>query len=176
MSIVILTPPATEPVSVAEAKLHCRVDQSDEDALFARLIETARSTVESLTGLALLNQRVRQSVRLPTDSVDLALGPLRSIVQIRSLVESTPTVLAASRYETVTQGLRSCIIWRGGAPAFPIEIDFDCGFGESAASVPASLRQVTLELIAHRYADREGASPPGPHTLALLAPYLKVRL
>jgi hypothetical protein len=41
------TPPSGEPVTLAEAKLWCRVDLPDDDALIAGLIASARQYVES---------------------------------------------------------------------------------------------------------------------------------
>ena len=56
MSLVLTTPPAVEPVSLAQAKLRLRLDGDAEDALVASLITAARMTVERKAGLALVEQ------------------------------------------------------------------------------------------------------------------------
>lgn len=56
-SLVRLTPPAVEPVSLAEAKEHCRVDIDDDDAYIASLITVAREVVEDR-----LDQTLMQTV------------------------------------------------------------------------------------------------------------------
>ena len=53
---VLVSGPATEPVSLAEAKLHLRVDFSDDDALISAYIIAARQKAESITRRALITQ------------------------------------------------------------------------------------------------------------------------
>jgi uncharacterized phiE125 gp8 family phage protein len=48
MTIVKITEPATEPVTLAEAKQWCRVDLNDDDALITGLIKSVRRTAEHL--------------------------------------------------------------------------------------------------------------------------------
>jgi uncharacterized phiE125 gp8 family phage protein len=52
----LITPPAAEPVSLTLAKLQCRVDFTDDDALFAGLITAARQYCEKVTKRAFFNQ------------------------------------------------------------------------------------------------------------------------
>jgi hypothetical protein len=56
MRLRLTTAPASEPVTLAEAKDYARVDTSDSDTLITSLIKVARRRVESETGLALITQ------------------------------------------------------------------------------------------------------------------------
>lgn len=48
MAIKLVTPPTTEPVTLAEAKAHLRVDVADDDALITNHITAARMQAESI--------------------------------------------------------------------------------------------------------------------------------
>ncbi|WP_096232267.1 head-tail connector protein [Thermoanaerobacterium sp. RBIITD] len=56
MNLILIEGPELEPVSLEEAKLHLRVDGTEEDALISALISTAREFCESFTGRSLALQ------------------------------------------------------------------------------------------------------------------------
>ena len=49
MALICLEMPVVEPVTVAEAKLHCRIDVEEDDTLVAALISTAREHLERIS-------------------------------------------------------------------------------------------------------------------------------
>lgn len=55
----VLASPASEPVSLNEAKLWLRVDNSDEDSLIAELIATARESAEIYTRRSFISQTLQ---------------------------------------------------------------------------------------------------------------------
>src|SRR5689334_22352804 len=55
-SIVIVTPPGSEPVTLQEAKDWCRGPTSADDTLITSLITVARRYVEKITSRALITQ------------------------------------------------------------------------------------------------------------------------
>jgi uncharacterized phiE125 gp8 family phage protein len=59
MAAILLDPPASEPLSLAEAKNYLRVEHGADDALIAAMIAAARIQVESLTRRALVTQSWR---------------------------------------------------------------------------------------------------------------------
>src|SRR5579864_4819105 len=61
-AIVVETPPAAEPILLADAKNFCRQIIADDDALITDLIIAAREKVEADTGLSLINKGFRQSL------------------------------------------------------------------------------------------------------------------
>src|SRR4051812_9447312 len=59
MSSILLTPPAVEPVTLADAKAYLRIDNDDDDAVISALIAGARSHIEAQTRRALITQSWR---------------------------------------------------------------------------------------------------------------------
>ncbi|WP_025917676.1 head-tail connector protein [Herminiimonas sp. CN] len=57
MPIKLNTTPAVEPVSLAEAKLHLRVDFTDDDTLITMLIGAARVAAENICRRAFITQK-----------------------------------------------------------------------------------------------------------------------
>ncbi|MFC6644143.1 head-tail connector protein [Granulicella cerasi] len=55
-SLQLVTPPAVEPILLREAKLHLRVDFTDDDDLITALISAARQHVENILNRAIYDQ------------------------------------------------------------------------------------------------------------------------
>lgn len=98
MPLQLVTPPAGEPVSLAEAKQHLRVDGDDDDLLIGSLIAAARQAAETQTGRQLITARWKlvldafpgplmqspsgASFTLPGHAILLAKCPVQSVVSI----------------------------------------------------------------------------------------------
>lgn len=191
MSLELIRPPAVEPVSIAEAKAHARIDTADEDAIVASLVTTSRLSIEAALGLGLVSQdwRIRLDAVPRSGVIELPMRPLVSVlaVQVRDAAGGAVT-LAASDYEVDTASVPPRIALSGTVSALPgvrlggIVIDVTVGFGMAAADVPTPIRQALLMLVAHWYEHREpvavgGAPARIPDAIdALLAPYREVRL
>src|SRR5262245_26780663 len=108
MALVLTSAPALEPVTLAEAKAHLRVDGAAEDTLIASLLLTARLHVETTHGLALITQGWRLTLdRWPlTKDFALPLLPAQSIDEVRVLpATGAATVIAADDYVADTDGV-----------------------------------------------------------------------
>jgi uncharacterized phiE125 gp8 family phage protein len=191
MALVLTSGPAAEPVTVAEAKAHLRVDGTDEDTLIASLILTSRLHVEAALGLALITQSWRLLLDRwpPQKDLELPLRPLQSIDAVRVLpAAGAALVIAPTNYVADTANVpprlvRTGVIWpQPGKAANGIEIDLTAGYGDDASDVPAPVRQSLLLLVAHWYERREPIDVGSPATIVptqvseLLAPYRLVRI
>jgi uncharacterized phiE125 gp8 family phage protein len=188
MPSILVTPPAAEPVSLAEAKAQLRVGHNDEDGLISALISSARRVTEARTGLLLMAQvwtDFRDS--WPADGViELPLWPVRVVDELAVFGEDDQkapidpahyVVDTASRPARIM--LRSSRQWpRPGRRLNGIGIRLQVGYGTAADSVPQPLRQAMLMLVAHWYANRgDDAPPPIPASITgILALYREVRL
>jgi len=75
MSSLLLTAPAIEPLSLAEAKAFLRVETSDDDDVIGALIAGARIHVEAQTRRALITQSWRLAIDAWPDDGRLIVLP-----------------------------------------------------------------------------------------------------
>lgn len=191
MALVLTTPPAIEPVTVAEAKTYLRIDGEAEDLLVASLALTSRLHVESALGLALITQSWRlQLDRWPSDdAVLIPLRPVQSVTAVRvRAADGTPTTISSADYlldaaSTPPRLVANGVTWlQPGRKAAGIEIDFTAGYGTEVSDVPEPIRQAILLLTAHWYEHRDVVDIGSPDTAIpasvsdLLSPYRVKRL
>ncbi|MBY0562879.1 MAG: head-tail connector protein [Hyphomonadaceae bacterium] len=186
MSIIIVTPPASEPVSLSEAKLFLRIDHNSEDALINTLIGAARDAVEAGCGRALITRRVRESLDIwRRDAVNgavLGLGPVTNVVAVRLLADNgAQSIIDPARYRLEGAYDRPRLVFPPGLPATlrsagGIEIEYDAGFDDVAADLPLSLRLATLQIVAALYEARQGERAIPETARALMRPFAPARL
>src|SRR5262245_51469019 len=92
MALTLVTPVATEPISLAEAKAHCRVDVSDDDLLLSSLITAGREWAETYTHRAIPPQTWDYKLDGSPcgDVLELPKAPVTSITSI-SYVDTVGT-------------------------------------------------------------------------------------
>jgi len=186
MAIQILIAPASEPVSLAEAKLFLRVDHDDEDALITRLIGAARDAVENAAGRALITRRVRESLDLwrpdAPGAALLSVGPATHVEAVRLIASNgSESVIDPASYRLDGARDRPRLVFEHGLPAIlraagGVEIDYDAGLASTAAALPQALPQAVLHVIAALYDARGEAAPLPEAARALARPFAPARL
>lgn len=166
MSLSRIEAPTTEPLTLAELKLHCRVDFADDDALVTSLGTAARECVESMTGRALISQtwiltldRFPREIRIPVcpvqakaDSVTITYIDPSGTVQTLS-----PTLFDV---DAISEPARIQPAYGQQWPETrdtqnAITVTFISGYGDSGDDVPESLKCAIRLLTAHWYEHRE---------------------
>ncbi len=179
MPMQLITPPAGEPVSLAEAKLHLRVDFDDDDSLIQVLISAARQAAETLTNRQLVTARWRmvldsfpgpslmgvpagQTFTLPGHAVLLPKSPVQSVVEIRYLdMAGAWQVMPAASY-TVDSACEPARItpvfgqiWPIALPQIgAVSVIFDAGYGDASA-VPEGIKTWIKLRLGSLYVHRE---------------------
>lgn len=165
MALKITIQPNEEPVSLAEAKLHLSITESDEDQYIDTLIMAARQKAENITGRALITQTWEMVLDSFPNIICVTKPPLQSITSIEytDLLGNTQ-VLSNTKYNVDTHSIPARITpsyllsWpdtRGVINA--VKVTYIAGYGDSDA-VPESIKQAMLLMIGHWYEHRESVS------------------
>lgn len=171
MSLVLATGPTAEPVTLAEAKAHCRVDLSDDDTLIGSLITAARTHVENTTRRALVQQTWDLYLSC-LNSVEIPLPPLQSVTHVKYYdSDNSQQTLSTDVYEVDTYSQPGGVALAYGE-TWPstykrldaVNIRFVAGYQDSGASpvdladnIPQPIKHAMLLLIGHWYENRESS-------------------
>jgi uncharacterized phiE125 gp8 family phage protein len=85
MTVRVITPPSVEPVSLAQAKQWCRIDDdiTDQDAVITILIQGMREYAENLTGRAFVQRTLELTLPCFPAVIELPRPPLISVTHIK---------------------------------------------------------------------------------------------
>jgi len=163
-SYQITTQPATEPITLVEAKEHLRVDFSDEDTYIDTLITTARKYCESYTNKVFITQTWRQNLDIFPDVFKLKVNPVISLTSIKyyDTNEVQQTITDSSDNYQLDNLSDVAKVHDGLVNAFPaigstinpIEVITVCGYG-AADDVPDDIKHAIKLMVAHLYENRE---------------------
>ncbi|MEJ8473952.1 head-tail connector protein [Roseibium algae] len=166
MTSVLVTPPVSEPVSVDDMRAQLRLSGSQEENLLTEFIEAARAQIETETRRAMIRQGWRFYLEAwPMGRVvTLPIAPVLSVNEITVYdQDGTGTTLDPDDF-TLDRGAcpgRVRVKLGAGIPTAQLqglEIDFTAGYGDSAADVPAPMRQSIRLLAAHWFENREAGT------------------
>ena len=193
LSLVQVTPPAIEPVTVEELKMHLRLDTDAQDMMLATLIMAARQMLEASVWRQFVTATWALGLDAWTMCVELPRPPLSSL---------TPTVTdpdlgiayidTAGTLQTLDPGVYQIDTWAhpgrvyfsGERPALgagitPITITYQAGYG-NPADVPAPLRQAVLlfaaDMYEHTEAQAEQRLQENTTVCRLIGPYRNLEM
>ncbi|MFH1603244.1 MAG: head-tail connector protein [Pseudomonadota bacterium] len=186
MALTIVVQPAREPVTLEEIKDHLRITETDtgaEDAVLLAFITAARRYCEKFQNRAYIHQTWRLYLpKFPDeDFVRIPLPPLVSLSLFRYYgLAGTVNTLSTSVYYTDGYDEPARVYLKDGQswptetlrPAAAVELQFLCGYGSAATSVPQEVKQAIKMMVGHMYEHREATdikevleAPPGFHAM-----------
>jgi uncharacterized phiE125 gp8 family phage protein len=163
----LITAPTGEPVELAEATAHLRIDDDVEDDYVRGILAAARGWCEKYQNRAYLTQSWRLTLdafpRCSTGIIRPPRAPLRSVTNIQYVDEDGDTqTWASSNYLVDAQSEPGRIALAYGA-SWPttrcqigaVTVNYSAGYGE-ATDVPEETKHAIKLLVGHWFANREG--------------------
>jgi len=183
MAIKRLSNPSTEPITLAEAKRHLRIDNTDDDDYITSLIEVARRAAEDRMERTLITTTWKLTLDQFPDAIILPMPRIQAISTVIYTnraneqvalsntdwfldADSEPgwLVPAVNKSWPLTLGINA------------VAVTYTAGYGNTAASVPAPIKQWILLAMGDLYDQFRSLSaekPVVPQNFAdaLLDPY-----
>lgn len=183
--------PATTPVSLADAKAHLRVEQSEthEDALITALVAAATDRLDGWYGV-LGRCLITQTWRFDFPSfpggncLRLPMGRAQSVVVTYRDADGAEQTLPALEYSLIADAVGPAIVLKGGevwpataARPDAVSVSGVLGYG-NAVDIPAPIKAAILLMVGDLYRFTETATagavnevPMSMTVDALIAPY-----
>lgn len=148
MRLKLITGPTEEPVTLAEAKAHLRIEHNDLDSLITAQITSARLQVESITARALITQTWEQTWDwgFPC-TITLDKNPVQSITSVTYIDTAGVTQTVGVSDYTYDLNAPRALIYPAYGMYWPtargernaVTVRFVAGFG-AASAVPEDIK------------------------------------
>lgn len=158
-----ITDATVEPLSLNEARAHLRPATTAEDSYITATIRRARQTCEDRLQRTLIQTDWRLTLDAFPCAIPLRMPPVMSVQSVQYVDETgTPQTLSPSSYQLDAESEPGWIVPAYGY-AWPttreqinaVTINYRCGYGVDATSVPDPIKQWILLMIGTLYENRE---------------------
>jgi uncharacterized phiE125 gp8 family phage protein len=178
----VIVPPATLPVTLAEAKFHLRVDHAFDDALITGYIARATGyfdSVDGVLGRCLEPQTLEMALdAFPAAEIQLPLGPAASVVEIPYIdTDGVERVVNSTDYVLDDFPVEGWIVPLADVPwpatmntVNAVRVRWVAGTG-----CPEPVKQEILLMVGDLYNKREAAGG-GPADITLALPFRRMHV
>ena len=187
LQVRVYTDITEEPVSVAEAKLFCRVTGTEEDEIFLLLIQSARQLLEKYTQCSFAEKKIHCTwvESREDDTYELPYGPIISVDAVYRIDEEATEEAMTLNSDYYVYGdqdakLKISRYWSSGViSTTSVRVEYTAGYGGSGVeALPNPLKLAILKQVATDYELRENIGSTGLGALSneskkLAAPYRK---
>jgi len=175
--------PVSEPVSLAEAQLHLRLDTEGsppshpDDTLVQTLISASRENAEQYTGVTIAPASFEMQSFVDKDYIKLQTFPVNSIESVTYVDNNDVTqTVAANTYEINNYFRPARLYFKGTASNFELTVRFSAGYtdGQSPNTfpTPAGVKAAILLMLGNLYENRETVSSMQSYERPQSATYL----
>lgn len=148
MPLILITPPAVEPVTADEVKTSARIDGAEFDGQIAMIIPAMRGQAEHMLGRRLITQTVELVLDKFPDvvDVDLLLPDVQSVVSVKyydaaGVLQTLDSAAYSLDSESTPCWLLPVSDWPATSEyANAVRIRYVVGYGNAATDVPADVR------------------------------------
>lgn len=164
MALEVTSAPATEPVSLTEAKAWLKVTDTSEDDLIALLIKAWRNQCERKTKRSFITQTLALYLdEFPSsDEIELLRPPVQSVTSVTYVdINGGTQTFSSGSYTLDKKSLIPKIVLDSDAywPATSdvpnaVTVTYVAGYG-AASAVPEDIKAAILCGVAHSYENRE---------------------
>lgn len=161
-SVILKTAPAEEPVSLIEAKAHCRISVSSEDDLVTSYIKAARQSLEEHCQISFIETTWLAYYHGFPDVIELPKGKVTEVVSVMYLDENGANQnLNVSDYKADLNSQPATIeavdSWPDTHDGYPntVYIEFKAGISSTAAALPDQIKVANLLQVGALYDNRE---------------------
>lgn len=168
MKLELKTAPSVQPITLAEAKAHLRVDTTDEDTYINTLITASTNFAEKYTYRQFITATYYQYLdSFPIGKITLEKPKLQSVTAITYTDEDGDTKsLSTDVYEVDDKATIGTIRLKDGQ-SYPttkstynaVRIEFKAGYGDAGSDVPDLLKSTLKVMVSYLFENRNFATP-----------------
>lgn len=161
--VTVVTPAATEPITLAQAKSHLRIDHSDDDTYLSLCITASRIFFEKMCEITISQTTLKLSLDDFEDVLYLPKGPIQSVTEIEYYDSNNTLQNVADWQEDIASGpARLMPLLDESWPEISgvmnaVQITYVAGF-VNAAAVPELLKAGIKFYVGHLYENREAVT------------------
>ena len=161
---LVLTTAGASPVSLAEAKKHCRADyHEDDDAYLDALVSAATEWVQKHTGRTLSASTWTLTLDAFPDAINLPMPPANGIESVTYLdADGAAQTLASTQYRLYGAGGFDPFMRPAWSTTWPVtakgEPDAVTIVYTAGGTCPAAVKRAILLVVGHLYETREAST------------------